>query len=174
MKSKKRYPKGRMARCNISNRRCFLLTGAGRTPTLIERYSYGSYGLPGGRTVLDAGCWRLRPCSEPCPDVPKSAHGGFKRITALTSKGPPVAVRLRAGLPCPARAQRKHAPPKIGPQQRAEMSMSRLFGSPWSSVLREVLLHAKRVAACPIRPLLTGAMLAARLSGWALRMALLG
>jgi len=57
MKSKKRYPKGRMAGCNISNRRCFLLTGAGRTPTLIERYSYGSYGLPGGRTVLR--CWML-------------------------------------------------------------------------------------------------------------------
>jgi hypothetical protein len=49
------------------------------------------------------------------------------------------------------------------------MSMSRLFGSPWSSVLRKVLLHAKRLAACPIRPLLTGAMLAARLSRRALR-----
>lgn len=57
-----------------------------------------------------AGSWRRRPCSEPCPGVPKSAHGGFKRNTALTFRGPPVAVRLRAGLPCPARAQRKHAP----------------------------------------------------------------
>jgi hypothetical protein len=54
------------------------------------------------------------------------------------------------------------------------MSMSRLFGSPWSSVLRKAVLHCKRLAPCPIRPLLTGAMLAARLSRRALRMALLG
>jgi hypothetical protein len=48
MESKKKQLKGRMAGCNISDGRCSLLTGAGRTRTLIERYSYGS----AGRTVL--------------------------------------------------------------------------------------------------------------------------
>ena len=54
MESKKKQLEGRMAGCNISDGRCSLLAGAGRTPTLIERYSYGSYGHPAGQC-----CWKL-------------------------------------------------------------------------------------------------------------------
>ena len=39
--------------------------------------------------------------------------------------------------------------PKIGPQQRAEMSMSRLFGSPWSSVLRKAVLRLQKAGCVP-------------------------